>query len=755
MKNKDERTKINNTVPTRKDRENGAFDDELFLSDIFKAEDERKARRADDTVTHVGENRARTNEKSSDGDFLSPDEIDAFFEEIKKRPAHDDMTVVRSDELSIPSFSDEIAPESTLLPIEDLVITSESDESNIAPEPIAAFVTTDEPVMPDSSDALRELARDDAQGEVPRAKRRKRSREAKARRGEAVRESAPAEAAVELSASEASAASGSSSTAASAAETAAQMASGAVAGAAINAATNAVSAASDAVHVAKNVAELAAESAKTSGSVAELTEAASSVADPAQSETHVPERGAEQGRADKGKKGKSKRDAKAEKRVAADKAESADETKEAANETREAVKGTVEPESGVKESADGMIAAANGTKERDSGTIGAVSGIKEPPSGTMPKREDKKPKRAKDAARKIKKKVEVIAEASGIYVPQDAESHRDGARAADDRESATAQTQTRERTSFEKDVDALTYEQTGSTFPREAKKTNFFRLATLVVCACVFVYCIQFIANNLYEKYKSDSVYNEINSGLEFNIPGSVVEGGIVSLLKPDSVGVQTPTMEDIIKNGVSDSIVTGAHSAELAKVRASLEHLKNINDDLYGYIMIPGTNISYPIAQHESDNNYYLDRAYNGEHLVNGSIFADVRCNEDVMMNYNTVLFGHNVTSGSMFNHVSMFFDRDFFENTLIYIYTYDGIFVYKPFSIHEAEYDSGYIRTAFPTVEDFVNFASELRDLSDIKSDVEFKAESRIITLSTCTNGIHTRRYALHAYLVERITD
>lgn len=321
--------------------------------------------------------------------------------------------------------------------------------------------------------------------------------------------------------------------------------------------------------------------------------------------------------------------------------------------------------------------------------------------------------------------------------------------------SASVQSENETRSELERSVDALTYEQTTSRFPPATKKTNYLRLATLVVCACVFVYSVRFIANNLYEKYKSDSVYDEINSGLEFTIPGTVVEGGIVSLLAPDSVGVQTPTMDDIIKNGVSQSVTTGAHSAELAKVRASLEHLKNINSDLYGYIMIPGTNISYPIAQHDTDNDYYLDRAYNGEHLVNGSIFADVKCDDDLMMNYNTVLYGHNVTSGSMFNHVSMFFDRDFFENTLIYVYTFDGIFVYKPFSIHETEYDSGYVNIAFPTVESFVNFASDLRDKSDIPSDVEFKAESRILTLSTCTNGIYTRRYALHAYLVERITD
>lgn len=310
-------------------------------------------------------------------------------------------------------------------------------------------------------------------------------------------------------------------------------------------------------------------------------------------------------------------------------------------------------------------------------------------------------------------------------------------------------------TELDRSLDSFTYEDTGSAFPRSSKKPDVFRLGMLVVCLFVFSYSVRFLVNNIYEKYKSDTVYNEINEGLDFSIPGSVAQDGIVSLLVPDSVGAATPTMDDIIKNGVSSGITSSSHAAELAKVRASLEHLKNINSDLYGYIVVPGTNISYPIAQHASDNDYYLDRAYNGEHLVNGSIFADVRCDDDVMMNYNTVLYGHNVTSGSMFNHVNMFFERDVFENTLIYLYTFDGIFVYKPFSIHETEYDSGYIKTAFETIEEFVSFANEMRELSDIDSDAAFTAESRMLTLSTCTNGIYSRRYALHAYLVERITD
>ena len=310
--------------------------------------------------------------------------------------------------------------------------------------------------------------------------------------------------------------------------------------------------------------------------------------------------------------------------------------------------------------------------------------------------------------------------------------------------------------SLDESLDSFSYEDTCSEKPQRSKKFDVIRLGVLTVCVSVFAYCIWYLADNIREKYRSDLIYDKINEGLEFNVPGIADDGDrIVSLLAPLTPGVQTPTMADIIKNGAVDIVPEGSHAAELARVRASLEHLKNINDDLYGYIMIPGTNISYPIAQHESDNDYYLDRAYNGEHLVNGSIFADVDCNRDVMQNFNTVLYGHNVTSGSMFNHVNMFFEKEFFDNTEIYLYTFDGIFVYKPFSIREADYDSGYTANSFAEVKHFTDFADSLRDQSDIKSDATFTAESRIITLSTCTNGLHNRRYVLHAYLVEAITD
>ncbi|MBR5446875.1 MAG: sortase [Clostridia bacterium] len=287
------------------------------------------------------------------------------------------------------------------------------------------------------------------------------------------------------------------------------------------------------------------------------------------------------------------------------------------------------------------------------------------------------------------------------------------------------------------------------------KKRDLVRLAVLVLCACVFLYSTSYLVRNIHDKIKSDRIYADIIDSVAdgFTAEGVVSTGGKIDLLAADSKTAYTPTMDEIIKNGAGEATTHSDHSAELAKMRASLESLRSINPDIYAWIKVPGTNINYPVAK--TDNNeYYLDHAYTGDNLVNGSIYADFRCVLPITDNYNTVLYGHNVTSGSMFNHVTHFFKPEVFENTNIYVYTFDGIYIFKPFSIHEAAFDSGYVDMGF-TGEEFVAFADSLAEMSDLKTDITFTPGDRLITLSTCTNGISTQRYALHGVLIETITE
>ena len=329
--------------------------------------------------------------------------------------------------------------------------------------------------------------------------------------------------------------------------------------------------------------------------------------------------------------------------------------------------------------------------------------------------------------------------------------------AGEDAEAAEDAEDTEEDTlnDFERSIRDFSADDIDATVKSGEKKRDMVRLAVMVLCVCVFIYSTSYLIRNIHDKIKSDRIYADIIDSVAdgFGAEGTVSAGGKVDLLAADVKTAYTPTMDEIIKNGAGEVTTQSDHSAELAKMRASLESLRNINPEIYAWIKVPGTNINYPVAK--TDNNeYYLDHAYTGDNLVNGSIYADFRCVLPITANYNTVLYGHNVTSGSMFNHVTHFFKPEVFENTNIYIYTFDGIYVFKPFSIHEAAYDSGYIDMGF-SEEEFVAFATSLQEMSDVKSDVTFTPMDRIITLSTCTNGISTQRYALHGVLIETITE
>jgi len=229
-------------------------------------------------------------------------------------------------------------------------------------------------------------------------------------------------------------------------------------------------------------------------------------------------------------------------------------------------------------------------------------------------------------------------------------------------------------------------------------------------------------------------------------------------LLNKDMGSSGLSSMTDALnKISAGESIeipVQNQYNEELAKMRARLQSLGTINEDIYGWIHVDGTNIDYPLVQGD-DNDFYLDHAFTGDPLVIGSIFVDYRCDDMIMRNYNTVFYGHNITSGKMFHDVEQFFKDEYFYSKLIYVYTLDGIYIYEPFAIYQSRYDNNYFKTGFTSFDDFIDFTEKVKgDAAKVK-DLEFLETDRMITLSTCTNGAATDRYALHAKLVDYIID
>jgi len=300
------------------------------------------------------------------------------------------------------------------------------------------------------------------------------------------------------------------------------------------------------------------------------------------------------------------------------------------------------------------------------------------------------------------------------------------------------------------------------------KLSFFLRTLMLIVSAGVFVVCSYMLIDNLVQKNKANALYESVASEFDFgNLTGRLGEGPIndgggvksaVLAVYPSHSDDALPdfatnleNMKDPMQKDFA-AIEVKSYNTEIESMKAQLNSLTLRNPDTYGWIYVPGTTINYQVVQ-STDNDYYLTHSTTGGKLVVGSIFTDYRNDRSILKNFNTVFYGHNVTNGSMFNHVTKFLTEETFNNTLIYIYTYEGAYVYEPFAIYETRSDYQYFRTAFASTDEFIEFAEEMQANSKFNKNMEFKDTDRIITLSTCTNGAMTSRYSLQAKLVKII--
>ena len=309
----------------------------------------------------------------------------------------------------------------------------------------------------------------------------------------------------------------------------------------------------------------------------------------------------------------------------------------------------------------------------------------------------------------------------------------------------------------EKDVSPRNHDKKKGAVKK--KKGGVVRNVILVISILVFVGCGIWLVDNYIQKKKAvdetDTIRREIFSGVSFAENGTMSEydpgSGAICRLHSAVSADRVLCLSDRIEQNANVS--SGNYNKDLESIRAGITGLTSKNPDTYGWITIPDTHIDHPIVQNEDNNDWYLDHSFLGDYLVTGSIFADFRNSRTILKNFNTVLYGHNITTGDMFHDVTRFLDEDFFNSTLIYIYTMDGVFVYEPFSIFESRYDYNYFRTEFASTDEFIAFAREMRDNSRFHKDIDFISSDRMLTLSTCTNGASTQRWCLQAKLVQVI--
>ena len=181
-------------------------------------------------------------------------------------------------------------------------------------------------------------------------------------------------------------------------------------------------------------------------------------------------------------------------------------------------------------------------------------------------------------------------------------------------------------------------------------------------------------------------------------------------------------------------------------KLKEQTQELCTNIDNSIGWINVPETKINYPVM-YSGDNDFYLHRSVDGSCLRVGSIFLDYRCNSDFTSRIN-VLYGHNMSDGSMFADVMKFIDSSYFDShNYGWLSTPNAVYKIDFFSVSQPEnYDDFY------DVNSDVNlWLYDLRANSFIWRNIGISEDDQFISLSTCTNSEGSSRTVLTGRILE----
>lgn len=194
-------------------------------------------------------------------------------------------------------------------------------------------------------------------------------------------------------------------------------------------------------------------------------------------------------------------------------------------------------------------------------------------------------------------------------------------------------------------------------------------------------------------------------------------------------------------------------NSNEPRSIRAGFDLLQKENDELVGWITMEGTQIDYPILK-ASNNVDYLKRDFYKKSNIAGSIFMDFR-NDVESMGQNTIVYGHRMKDGSMFEQLTKYQDPEFFKGhqTFEFDTLYDS-YEAEVFAVYITTTEFDYIQTDFENDVEYEQLLTKIQEESMIETDVEVNADDHILTLSTCDYNLDPNhgRLVVQAKLVKK---
>ncbi len=287
-------------------------------------------------------------------------------------------------------------------------------------------------------------------------------------------------------------------------------------------------------------------------------------------------------------------------------------------------------------------------------------------------------------------------------------------------------------------------------YSKEFKKNNMFKQINLNFIKMSLLFVILSVtlmmSVNLYRNYSDTKKYDDIENDLQkikldLDIPENNNHDKDITFIEPNDDDKERVTLT------TTTTTTTTIYDVKYEKV---FEKLKEINNDTVGWLTVNNTKIDYPVVQ-STDNDYYLYRDYYKNKNRHGWIYMDYRNNIEDLSD-NTIIFGHNLANQKMFGTLRYVTNPSWYKkssNQIITFNTTKANMKWQIISIYKIPVTNDYLVANFASSEDKLNFLDMITQRSIYNFNATFDENTKIITLSTCSNGSKDR-LVVHAKLI-----
>lgn len=271
------------------------------------------------------------------------------------------------------------------------------------------------------------------------------------------------------------------------------------------------------------------------------------------------------------------------------------------------------------------------------------------------------------------------------------------------------------------------------------------RLKNKIILDTFILLCFMILSYSIYNivKWKLDS--NNTNKQIE-DVQETVK---IEEVIDTENTEIIKPVEKIPKSNPYWDYI-------KMNMIDINFNELKNINNDVKGWIKVNGTNINYPFVQ-ANNNKYYLTHSFNKSYNSAGWLFLDYRNNinniNSINNSKNTIIYAHGRNDKTMFGSLRTVLTKKWLSNTnnyVIKISTEKENSLWQIFSTYHIPTTSDYLQTNFDSDIEYQEFLNKIKNRSRYNFNTNVTSTDNILTLSTCYSK--SDKMVVHAKLIKK---